>query len=490
MLAVTLISLYTSRIILQNLGVIDYGLYSVVGGIAVTFMFLNTAMNSSTQRYLTIAIGKKDEEELHKIFNVSYVIHFIIGIVIVGLCELFGLWFIANKMNIPDGRELAVMWTFQLSLVAVFITIISVPYNALIISREKMSAFAYISIVDVVFKLIVAYVISIVHFDRLITYSLLIVISQILIRFLYVVYCKKHFKECSLKFYKPDGLYKEMTVFASWGLFGHIAWIINTSVQDMLLNVFFTPVVNAARGVAMKASKAISGFSDNFQTAVAPQITKSYAVGNIERTYNLIYTSTRFSFYLLWILSLPIILNIDAILAIWLAEVPEYTSIFLILVLIHNIIASGANPLNMAIRANGQIKYPEMIGGIILIMNLPLSYMALKLGLPPQSVFIILIICRSINQCVRIFFAHRYLSMPLWIYTKKALLLPIGVMLISAIIPTLSLSLVPFSSVVLKVVVISLICVASCVFTIYCWGLGSGEKDMIINFIKKKISWL
>lgn len=487
MLAVMAISLYTSRIILQNLGVMDYGLYSVVGGIAVTFMFLNTAMNSSTQRYLTISIGKGEDEELHKVFNVSNVIHFLIGIIIVVVCEIFGLWFIFNKMTIPDGRETAVLWTFQLSLIAVFVTIISVPYNALLISREKMSAFAYISIADVIFKLFIAYIISIVHFDRLIFYALLIVISQILIRMLYVIYCKRNFRECSFKFYKFDSLYKDMTIFASWGLLGHIAWIINTSVQDMLLNVFFTPVINAARGLAIKVTNAVSGFSDNFQTAVSPQITKAYAVGNIERTYSLIYNSTRFSFYLLWILSLPLILCMDEILGIWLTEVPPYTSIFLTLVLVHNIIASGANPLNMAIRAKGQIKYPEIFGGLILILNLPLSYIALKLGYPPQSVFVILILCRVLNQILRIYFAHRYLSMPIFTYLRKVMIRPVGVMLLSLSIPLATLNYIFFENDGVKTIVICIISLISCAVTIFYLGINVSEKKYIKTYIKNKI---
>lgn len=487
MLLVMAISLYTSRIVLQNLGITDYGLYEVVGSVATMFIFLNTAMNSSTQRYLTIAIAQKDDEQLRKIFNVSVVIHTIIGIIIISVCEIFGLWFISNKMAIPEGRELAVHWSFQLSMIATFVTIISVPYNALLIARERMDAFAYISIVDVLFKLFIAFVISIVNFDRLIFYALLLALSQVLVRFIYSFYCNRKFPECKFKFYPFDSLYKEMTVFASWGLLGHVAFIINTAVQNMLLNVFFTPVVNAARGIAIRVSGAITGFSENFQTAVSPQITKSWATDNRERTYSLIYNSTRFSLYLLWILSLPVFVCMDDILSIWLVEVPEYSSIFLRLILIYNLIDAGANPLNMAIRANGKIKYPEVISGIILIMNFPLSYVALKLGYGPEYVFYILIICRILCLSVRLFFTNKYLGLPVNEYLKRVVLLPLSVLSLSLVIPLVCAHHILISNVILKILVLSLICVVSSFIFIYSIGISKSEKIYIHNTLKDKL---
>ena len=488
MFAIMLISLYTSRIILQNLGIVDFGLYNVVGGVSMMFIFLNTAMNSSTQRYLTIAIGKGDDEELHKIFNVSCVIHTAIGIAIVVLCEIIGVLFIKYKMTIPEGREIAVMWAFQLSLIAAFITIISVPFSALIISRERMGAFAYISIIDVVFKLIIAYVISVFYFDRLIFYAFLIVLSQIAVRFAFAIYCRKKFKECSFKFYKFDSLYREMIIFAAWGMLGHVATIINTSIQDMMLNVFFSPIINAARAVAMRVSNAINSFSENFQTAVSPQITKSWAVGNIDRLYLLIYNSSRFSLYLVWLLSLPVFLCMDDILDMWLVDVPEHTSTFLSLVLIHNLVYSGANPLNMAIRAKGDIKYPEIIGGIILILNLPLSYISLKFGAPAYSVFVIMIFCRVLNQCVRIYYARKYLLMPISDYLIIVVGRPMFVLLISMAIPLWvynSLICAPL----LRVFVITIISLFSILFSIYFAGMAREEKQYVITIVKNKIKW-
>jgi O-antigen/teichoic acid export membrane protein len=487
MLVVMAISLYTSRIVLKNLGISDYGLYNVVGSIAAMFTFLNTAMNSSTQRYLSLAVGRNDAQQLHKIFNVSFVIHALIGIVIILACEVFGTWFINHKMVIPEGREMAVFWTFQLSLLAAFLSIIMVPYDALVISRERMSTFAYISIFDVFFKLFVAFIISVVSFDRLVFYSLLIVLSQFVVALIYSSYCKRHFEECSFKFYRFDSLYKEMTVFASWGLLGHISYIINTAAQNMMLNVFFSPVINAARGVALSVSNAVGNFSFNFQTAVSPQITKSYAVGDNDRLFALIYNSSRFSLYLLWLFSLPIMLCMKEILDLWLVEVPDYTMVFLGLVLIFNLIESGANPLNMAIRAKGKIKYPELIGGIILIMNFPLSYLALSLGYGPQSVFVIMIICGMVCQINRIYFANKYLQMSISDYLIKVITHPLLVLAVSAIIPILFSLNCHIEPSILYVLSVSIISILSILVTVYCIGLSKVEKVYMVNTIKNRL---
>ena len=487
MLVVMAISLYTSRIVLKNLGISDYGLYNVVGSIAAMFTFLNTAMNSSTQRYLSLAVGRNDAQQLHKIFNVSFVIHALIGIVIILACEVFGTWFINHKMVIPEGREMAVFWTFQLSLLAAFLSIIMVPYDALVISRERMSTFAYISIFDVFFKLFVAFIISVVSFDRLVFYSLLIVLSQFVVALIYSSYCKRHFEECSFKFYRFDSLYKEMTVFASWGLLGHISYIINTAAQNMMLNVFFFFVINAARGVALSVSNAVGNFSFNFQTAVSPQITKSYAVGDNDRLFALIYNSSRFSLYLLWLFSLPIMLCMKEILDLWLVEVPDYTMVFLGLVLIFNLIESGANPLNMAIRAKGKIKYPELIGGIILIMNFPLSYLALSLGYGPQSVFVIMIICGMVCQINRIYFANKYLQMSISDYLIKVITHPLLVLAVSAIIPILFSLNCHIEPSILYVLSVSIISILSILVTVYCIGLSKVEKVYMVNTIKNRL---
>ena len=278
-----------------------------------------------------------------------------------------------------------------------------------------------------------------------------------------------------------------MTVFASWGLLGHISYIINTAAQNMMLNVFFSPVINAARGVALSVSNAVGNFSFNFQTAVSPQITKSYAVGDNDRLFALIYNSSRFSLYLLWLFSLPIMLCMKEILDLWLVEVPDYTMVFLGLVLIFNLIESGANPLNMAIRAKGKIKYPELIGGIILIMNFPLSYLALSLGYGPQSVFVIMIICGMVCQINRIYFANKYLQMSISDYLIKVITHPLLVLAVSAIIPILFSLNCHIEPSILYVLSVSIISILSILVTVYCIGLSKVEKVYMVNTIKNRL---
>lgn len=488
MLAQMAISLYTSRIILQNLGITDFGLYNVVGGVVIMFSFLNSAMNSSTQRYLTIAVGKQDEENLKKTFNVSIVIHTIIGLGIVLLCEVFGIWFISNKMSIPAGREQAVYWAFQLSLVSVFVSTMTIPYNALLIAREKMATFAYFSILGVLFQLFVAYSLSVVSFDRLIFYTFLLVVFGIFMRFLYGLYCNKNFPECKFKYYKFDGLYREMTVFAAWGLLGHFSCIINSSIQNMMLNVFFSPVINAARGIALKVSDAVMRFNENFQMAVSPQITKLCAIGEKKRMFTLVYNSSRFSIYLMWLLSLPVIICMDDILDMWLVEIPDYTSIFLKLVLIDNLINSIANPLNMAIRANGQIKYPEICGGLILILNLPLAYLFLLHGYNPHSVFVIMIVCDILCHCSRVFFAFYYLQMSIKTYLVKVVIIPIVIIILSLLCPYYIYDNYAFDSHILNIILYGGLSLLSVITCVYCFGINKTEKIYIWSIFKKRFN--
>ena len=487
MLAVMAVSLYTSRVILQNLGITDYGLYSVVGGVATMFIFLNGAMSSVTQRYLSIEIGKGDEEQLRKTFNVSFVIHVIIGILVVLLCEVVGLWFIYHKMQIPDGRENAVFWTFQISMVMTFLSMITVPYNALLISRERMGAFAYISIFDVLFMLFIAYVISWVSFDRLIVYALLVALARFINLSIYFTYCKIKLKESHFKYYKYNSLYKEMIVFASWGLLGHFSTMITNSIQDMMLNSFFSPVINAARGIAMRVSHAVTGFSKNFQLAVEPQITISFAQGKLDRTYSLINNSSRFSLYLIYFFSLPIVLCADEILGVWLVEVPDYTAPFIKLVLLYNLISSTANALNMAIRANGKIKYPEIVGGIVLVLNLPFSFMLLKLGFSPLCVFVVTIICAILAQCVRIFFAHKYINLPIRKYIVNVFVIPFLIMALSAVIPLLLSNWVLFYNDFVKIVCVGICTSISIPLFIYVLGINHDERVLIVSVIKSKL---
>lgn len=302
MLFMMAVSLFTSRVILNTLGVEDYGINNVVGGIVAMFGFINSSMTSATQRYITFALGKGEKERLKTVFSTSLQIHSLIALLIVLLGETIGMWFLYNKMQIPSDRMEAAFWVLQCSIVSTVVMIISVPYNAAIIAHEKMSAFAYISVLEVVLKLLIVYILVVFSVDKLILYAFLFLGIQIFIRFCYSIYCNRHFKETKYRHVWDKALFKEMTGFAAWSLFGNLSAVLFTQGLNMLLNVFFGPAVNAARGVAVQVQHAIQQFVGNFQMALNPQITKNYAKGEMQEMYNLMYRSARFSFYLLFFL--------------------------------------------------------------------------------------------------------------------------------------------------------------------------------------------
>lgn len=487
MLAVMAVSLYTSRIVLQNLGITDYGLYSLVGGVATMFIFLNSSMSSVTQRFLSVEISNGDIDRLNKVFNVSVTIHAIIGLIVVLLCEFIGLWFISCKMQIPIGRESAVFWIFQISMVSTYISMIMVPFTALIISRERMGAFAYISIFDVSFKLFAAYLISVVSFDKLITYSLFMAVSQGIVLASYFIYCKCHFNECAFKFYKYEPLYKNMLSFASWELLGHFSSTITSSVQDMMLNTFFSPIVNAARGIAITVSNTVNNFRTNFTLAVEPQITISYAAGKIDRTLSLVFNSSRIAVYLLFFLTLPLFLCIDEVLHLWLVEVPQYTSHFIKLILINNLILSSATALNTVIRANGKIKYPSIFGGLALIMNLPLSLLLFAMGCSPYSCFIVMIGCSIVAQSIRIYYAHRYIYMPLQPYLMQVIIRPSIVMIVASVFPAVVATFTVFNNSLSKLLIVGVLSVVSVFLSCYFLGASKKERIFLKDYIKNKL---
>ena len=299
-LFVMVVSLYTSRVVLNTLGVSDYGIYNVVGGVVTMFGFINSSMTSATQRYITFALGKGDMTQLQKVFCTALQIHVFISVLIIVLGETVGLWFMYTQMQIPESRMDAAFWVLQCSIISTAIMIISVPYNADIIAHEKMSAFAYISILEVVLKLAVVFLLLVFSYDKLILYAFLILMVQLLIRFCYSYYCNRHFEESKYHHVWDKTLFKEMTGFAGWSMFGNLSGVLFGQGLNMLLNVFFGPVVNAARAVSVQVQGAIQQFVGNFQMALNPQITKTYATGKMDDMHKLMYRSARFSFYLLF----------------------------------------------------------------------------------------------------------------------------------------------------------------------------------------------
>ena len=322
------VGLYTSRMVLDVLGVEDYGIYGLVGGIVTMFAFLNSAMASATQRYLSFDIGKGDEVRLQQTFNASVNIHFLIGIVIVILAETVGLWFVNTQLDIPAERMVAANWVYQFSILAFFFNVIQVPYNALLVAREHMSVYAYISIIDVLFKLGIVFILIYYNADKLILYGILTFAVSFIVRMLYRAYCKRKFKESVYKFYYDKVYYKELLNYSWWNLFGNIAAIARGQGSNILLNIFFGPVANAAYSLTQTVQSMIGQFVTNFQVALNPQITKNYASGNINASMNLMFKSSKYSFFAMLILVVPFLYNIDYVMNLWLKEVPPHAISF------------------------------------------------------------------------------------------------------------------------------------------------------------------
>ena len=418
MMFIILVSLYTSRVILKTLGVEDYGIYNVVGGFVSMFGFLNTAMSATTQRYITYSLGTENTAQLNKVFSNCVMTHILIALIVLLFAESVGLWFLFNKMIIPESRMTAAFVVFQCSVVSTVVLILSVPYNADIIAHEKMSAFAYISIVEVTLKLLIVFLLKFSGIDKLIFYGILLLIVQCSIRLIYGSYCKRHFEETKFRIIWDFSLFKEMLSFAGWNLWGGVSNIMYTHGVNLLLNLFFGPTVNAARGIAIQVQNAISQFANSFQMAINPQITKSYAQRDYAYMHKLVFRSSKFTFILLFILSLPIFTETEAILKLWLGVVPNWTVVFLRIMLCIVIIDSVANPFMVSVAATGNVKlYQSIIGGTMLLI-VPTSYIFLKLGCAPNIVFITHLFFAVLTFILRLFIVKRLIHFSIIEYCK------------------------------------------------------------------------
>lgn len=483
------VSLFTSRVILDTLGVEDFGIYSVVGGIITMFAFINGGMVSATQRFITFEIGKGNIENLKAVFSTSLQIHAFISLVIVLLGETIGLWFLFEKMVIPDSRMVAAVCVYQCSIIACVVNIMSIPYNADIVAHEKMSAFAYISIIEVSLKLAIVYLLLVISFDKLIVYSILLLLVQLSVRFVYSHYCHKHFEESKYKHQLNKKILLEMTSFAGWSFWGSLASVLCTQGLNLILNVFFGPIINAARGIAVQVQSAVQQFTMNFQIALNPQITKNYAIGDLDQMHILMFRSARFSFFLLFFLTLPILIETNYILTIWLQNVPKDTVIFTQIMIAISLLYTISNPCVIANQATGNVKiYQAVVGGVLLLI-LPVSYVVLKMGAPAYSVFIVHFIVESIAQGARMLILRKQITLPISDYFMKIYLPIIVVAVISPILPMYVHTL--FIEGWQRFVLVGFSSVISVSISCFVFGFTHGERLFFLNkissfFSKKK----
>lgn len=478
MLLLMVLSLYTSRVVLRTLGISDYGVYNVVGGFVSLFAILTNSLSNAISRYITIEIGRHDIKCANNIFCVSVNLLLLMAIIVLIISELFGIWFINCHLNVPPSRLTAAHWVFQFSLLSFVVGLVSIPYNALIIAHERMSAFAFISIFEAVFKLLSIYIIAILAFDKLILWAIIQTMTSILIRLIYGFYCSRQFKECHYHFFMQRKIFKEMGFFAGWNFIGEAAGILRNQGSNVLLNLYFGPIVNAANGIAMQVNGMISQFSGNFLTAVNPQIMKRYAEGNLDGSYSLVNRSAKFSFFLLLIITSPFLCETDFVLTIWLGKYPQETALFVQLFLVLSLIEIISYPIITLQRATGVVRNYQIVSGTIHLLNFPLAWLFLKEGFPAYWVYCVAIFLAIINTFARLYMLHRIVPISMITFYSKVLL---RVLLVS-VISYLLISNLIFShiiNIVWSIVLCGIVCGIM--------GLDKNEKRLLIGFIKSRI---
>lgn len=478
MILTMLVSLYTSRVVLNTLGVEDYGTYTIVGGAVSMFGFLNGAMASATQRFLSFDLGREDYVQLRKTFNAAQITHFGIALLVLALAETVGLWFVKNYLVIPDGRMDAAIWVYHFTVLALMVTIIQTPYNAVLIARERMSVYAYISILEVLLKLLIVFMLTWIAYDKLKLYGVLLFGVTVIVATIYRIYTRRNFDETKLEVVRDRALYKSMISFSGWNLVGGSAMVLKGQGVSIVLNMFFGTAVNAAQGIANQVYGAIYSFVGNFQMASNPQIIKSYASENKDYMNSLIIRTSKFSFYLLFILTLPVILEIDYILKLWLKLVPDYTAVFAVLALINAMIDAVSGPLITTVQATGKVKVYQVVVGTTFILNLPLSYILLKNGFAPSSVYALNICITALVLIQRLFFVRNLVKeFSVGKYIKLVLIKNVPVVLLAFFIPFLLT--IKMESGFARFLLVLMTSIASSVFAIYSIGLNSGEKEFV-----------
>lgn len=479
MLFMMTVSLYTSRVVLNTLGVEDFGIYNVVGGVVSMFSILSGSLSSAITRFITYELGTGNQEKLRKIFSSAVTIQLCLAILIVVLAEIVGVWFLNVKMNIPDTRLVAANWVFQLSLLTFAISLVSIPYNASIIAHEQMSAFAYISILEAVGKLGIAYLITVSFMDKLIFYAILMCIVALIVRFAYKSYCKQHFEECIWHFIFDKVLLKRMFGFAGWNFIGTLSIVLRDQGGNVVINLFCGPAVNAARSIASQVNTAISGFATNFMTALNPQITKSYATGERKYMMTLIFQGARLSFYMILLLSLPVLINTHYILSLWLEKVPDHTALFVQLVLILAMCESISNPLITAMLATGKIRNYQLVVGSLQMLNLPVSYILLHVGLFPEVVIVVAIIISQCCLAARLLMLRGMIGLSVRKYLNRVYINVLIVAAVSFVLPFMIAEKLEES--LNNFILLSLITIISTGIAIYYIGCNNEERRFLLH---------
>ena len=483
MFVMMFIGFFTARITLNALGVDDFGINNVVGGLVSMFSLLSTSLSSAAGRFITFALGKGDIEEQKRTFATTVNIHVILAIVVVLAIETVGVWFLNHKLNIPPDRMVAAHWVLQCSVVSFALGVFSVPYNSSIIAHERMSAFAYMTIFDAVCKLIVVAAIYFYGGDKLILFSILSLIPGIITQIIYIWYCKKHFSECVYTFQWDKKLFREMFGFAGWNFIGCTAGLMRDQGVNIVINIFTSPAVNAARAIAMRLNSLIGQFTGNFMVSLNPQITKYYAVGDLTRMHKLLFYGTRLSYYLFMFLSIPVIFEVEVILNVWLGNVPAHTVLFTRLVLILSLIDIFSQTLITAQNATGNIRNYQLVVGGLYLLNLPFSYLLLKMGMIPEITLVVAIVIAVACMIARLCFLRNSIKLSVYDYVRKVILNALLVTAVSLVLPGLCYHYI--SDTLWRFLAVCTASVISSAAAIYFIGCDSQERDLAKNYALK-----
>ena len=478
-----LISLYTSRVILQQLGVEDYGVYNVVGSIVVMFTSLKAIFASSTQRFLSYEMGRGNTERLQLIYTMSTIINAIISVIFIIIVEAVGIWFLEYKMNINPDRLVAAQWVFQFSVITTVISIMSTPLDACVIAHERMDFYAYLSIFEGLAKLGICYLLTALGNDKLITYGFLILVVAVLVRVINQLFCMTQFKECHLKKCWDKSYFVAMTSFAGWAFFGNTANILSQSGLNLVLNVFGGPVVNAARGISYQVQGALSQFVGNITTVVKPYAIKTYASGEINKALDFSGLTSKLYFGIQMLIVIFVTFLADKLIKLWLGQIPEYTVIFLDLVMIQSLVRSLHMPIDMLFAGEGDIKYYQLAEGIILFLPVPMSYLLLYLEYPYYSAFVSLIVCEIFHIAAISYLASRICHLDLKQYFRKVI---VPCLICSAVYGIMMILNTHIEHNVIFVCANAVVTMIVCSLLMYCLGLSKSEKTMLLNVIKRK----
>lgn len=488
MIVLTLVNLVTVRVTLNALGIEDYGIYNVVASFVALLGILNGTLTASTQRFLSFHLGKRDYAAYSRTFSLLLIGFAVIAAVIVGLGEIAGIFAFDGFLKIPANRLWAAKWIFQTSLATFVVSLLTIPFTSSIVSNERMSAFAYISIADGVMKLGLVYLLLAVSTDRLILYGVLTLTEATIILLLYIIYCKRNFKYCRLMWIWDKGVFRELTAYTGWNMFGSISGVLISQGQNVLLNIFFGPVINAAKGIADKIYAVIFSLSANFFMAISPQIVKSYAAGDSDRMRQLSLKASKFSFLLLYLGCFPMILGMEYILRLWLG--PDGTSEdmtgFGRLVLIQAVITALEPPITQMINATGDVKAYQIKVGVFTLLYLPLAWGALRLGGSPLTTMWVLIGLYTCVMGIRLWQAHIQVGLSFKRYARMVVL-PIAAVTLVSVPVYIGLSLVTFTSLWRNLLFTCGCGLAAALLIVWTAGLDRSERGYALSTVKSKM---